>query len=263
MFRRIAFFLFFLFLALTICAPVPSMAANPPDYERAKAQLARLHSGRHSAAEWQACADAFRKAHDRNPKWRLRFAALYRYGVALEGRFRVTRTTSDARRAATAYEQTVRSYPDSALADDALFRSAQLYNEHLREPARARSHLERIASRYPKSDHAAPAASYLAKISKKPEKKAEAGPGKAGAKNVPPKKPEAKKTEARKPEPKKKDAGKQDLKKAPAKSAITGILAPHGMKVVSIEVALLSLSSLLSIVAPERPHHTHKKICGA
>ena len=37
---------------------------------------------------------------------------------------------------------------------------------------------------------------------KKPEKKAEAGPGKAGAKNVPPKKPEAKKTEVRKPEPK-------------------------------------------------------------
>jgi tetratricopeptide (TPR) repeat protein len=147
------------------------MAANPPDYERAKAQLARLHSGRHSAAEWQACSDAFRKAHDRNPKWRLRSAALYRHGVALEGRFRVTRTTSDARRAATAYEQTVRSYPDSALADDALFRSAQLYNEHLREPARARSHLERIASRYPKSDHAKPAAAYLAKMGRKPEKK--------------------------------------------------------------------------------------------
>ena len=217
MFRRLSLILLCFVMACLMCAPAPSMAANPPDYERAKAQLASLHKGRHSAAEWQACADAFRRAHDRNPKWRLRSAALYRYGVALEGRFRVTRTTSDARRAAAAYEQTVRSYPDSALADDALFRSAMLYNENLRDPARARSHLERIRNRYPKSDHVAPAASYLAKMSKKPEKKAEAGPGKAGAKNVPPKKPEAKKAEARKPEPKKKDAGKQDLKKAPAK----------------------------------------------
>ena len=126
MFRRLSLILFCFVMACLMCAPAPSMAANPPDYERAKAQLASLHNGRHSAAEWQACADAFRKAHDRNPKWRLRFAALYRYGVALEGRFRVTRTTSDARRAATAYEQTVRSYPDSTLADDALFRSAML-----------------------------------------------------------------------------------------------------------------------------------------
>ena len=205
MFRRLPLILFCLVVACLMCAPASSMAANPPDYERAKAQLASLHTGRHSAAEWQACADAFRKAHDRNPKWRLRSAALYRYGVALEGRFRVTRTTSDARRAATAYEQTVRSYPDSTLADDALFRSAMLYSEHLREPARARSHLERIRTRYPKSDHVAPAASYLAKMDKKPEKKAE-----------------AKKPEVRKPEPKKAEASKQDLKKAPAKKPEPG-----------------------------------------
>lgn len=217
MFRRLFLILFCFVMAFLVCAPAPSMAANPPDYERAKAQLASLHSGRHSAAEWQACADAFRRAHDRNPKWRLRSAALYRYGVALEGRFRVTRTMSDARRAASAYEQTVRSYPDSALADDALFRSAMLYNEHLREPARARSHLERIRSRYPKSDHAAPAASYLAKMNKKPEKKAEAKPGKAESKTTPPKKPEAKKAEVRKPEPKKAGAAKQDHAKVPAK----------------------------------------------
>ena len=213
MFRRFFLILLCFVMALLVCGPAPSMAANPPDYERAKAQLASLHKGRHSAAEWQACADAFRKAHDRNPKWRLRSAALYRYGVALEGRFRVTRSMSDARRAAAAYEQTVRSYPDSALADDALFRSAALYNEHLRDPARARSHLERIRSRYPKSDHAAPAASYLAKM-KKPEKKAEKKVEKA------PSKAESKGTAPRKAEAKKPEAKKQEKKPAPKKEAV-------------------------------------------
>ena len=49
MFRRVFLILLCFAMALLVCAPVPSMAANPPDYERAKAQLARLHSGRHSA----------------------------------------------------------------------------------------------------------------------------------------------------------------------------------------------------------------------
>jgi len=38
-------------------------------------------------------------------------------------------------------------------------------------------------------------------------------------------------------------------KNAPANSAITGILAPHGMNVVSIAVALLSRSSLMVLEA--------------
>lgn len=208
MFRRFFLILLCFIMAFLMCAPAPSMAANPPDYERAKAQLARLHSGRHSAAEWQACADAFRKAYDRNPKWRLRSAALYRYGVALEGRARVTRSAADARRAAAAYEQTVRSYPDSVLADDALFRAAIIHNEQLRSPARARAHLERIGSRYPKSDHAAPAASYLAKMLKKPGKKAEAKQGGDAAKGTAHKKQETKKKVAGKPAPKKEPAKK-------------------------------------------------------
>ena len=128
------------------------MAANPPDYERAKAQLARLHHGKHSAAEWQACANAFRKAYDKNPKWRLRAAALYRCGVALEGRARVTRAVSDARRAVSTYELTVRSHSSSALADDALFRSALVYNELLREPAKARGCLS-LSSEHPAPLH--------------------------------------------------------------------------------------------------------------
>jgi len=104
MFQRRFFVLLCFFFALLLCVPAQGLSANPPDYERAKAQLERLHHGRHSAAEWQACADAFRRAYERNPKWRLRVAALYRQGVALEGRARVTRASHDARRALSTLE---------------------------------------------------------------------------------------------------------------------------------------------------------------
>ena len=228
MFRRFLLFLTCFLLALFVCAPSASMAANPPDYERAKAQLARLHHGKHSAAEWQACANAFRKAYDKNPKWRLRAAALYRCGVALEGRARVTRAVSDARRAVSTYELTVRAHSSSALADDALFRSALVYNELLREPAKARGCLDRIAKHYPKSDFAKAAAMYRAKMDApkgKAVKNAKAAPGrkaavKPDASKAPPKKEAVRKSAPKKAEPAKSaEASKKAAKPAPKKSA--------------------------------------------
>ena len=261
MFRRIAFFLFFLFLALTICAPVPSMAANPPDYERAKAQLARLHQGKHSVSEWQACADAFLRAYRNNPKWRLRSAALYRNGVALEGRARVSRSAADARKAVAAYEQMVRSYPDCALADDALYRAALVYGDLLRDPAKARVPLDRIARGYAKSDHAAPAASYRAKLDRRV--KAAAKPGKSAPKAVAPApekkaspaakknapatkknapaasaKPVPRKVEAKKPAPK--PASKKPASESPAREVRAP--APKGKPIAQNLAAQLGLA---------------------
>ena len=181
-----------LFLALLVCVPAQALASTPPEYERAKAHLARLHTGKHSAAEWQSCADAFRKAYDKNPKWRLRMAALYRHGVALEGRARVTRSSSDARKAVAVYEQTARSYASSALADDALFRAAVVYNELLRDQKKARLHLEHIARRYSASDHAAAAERYRERMGKSTNP----GPGKMGLKGSPASKKQAVTTKA-------------------------------------------------------------------
>lgn len=217
MFRRVFLLFSCLLMALMFCAPSLSAASNPPDYERAKAQLARLHHGKHSASEWQACANAFRSAYEKNPKWRLRVAALYRCGVALEGRARVTRNTADARRAASTYEQAIRTYPNSALTDDALFRAALVYNELLREPARARGYLERIGRQYAKSDHAKPAADYKARMDARKAGKA----AKPASKEPPQKavaKPEAKKVpykeKARAPEHKKAIPPKAEKKPA-------------------------------------------------
>ena len=252
MFRRFFPVLLCFVVALLFCAPVTSMASNPPDYERAKAQLARLHHGKHSTAEWQACANAFRKAYDKNPKWRLRVAALYRSGVALEGRARVTRTAADARRAVATYEQTVRAYPNSAIADDALFRAALVYDELLRSPAKARVNLDRIRRQYPKSDHARAASAYLKKISvakeamaapkkgaaQKPDAR-KASPKKEAAKKLEPKTTAPKKTVPAKPAPKKAESGKaapkKDVKQARAP-------APKGKPIAQNLAAQLGLA---------------------
>ena len=153
-----------LVLCLLFCVPAQTLAANPPDYERAKAQLERLKEGKPGANSWQACADAFRKVYDNNPKWYLRVAALFRCGVALEEKARVTKSAVDARNAASVYEQAAKKYPTSALADDALFRAAVVYNELLKDKKKALVHLEHIARRYARADHAKIAAEYRAKI---------------------------------------------------------------------------------------------------
>ena len=142
------------------------MAAYPASYEKAKAQLQQLEKSGGSAQQWQACSDAFRKSYKFNPHWRLRAAALYRCGLALEGKAKVTGADADAKRAVSVYEELVRDHPKQALADDALFRSAVVYNEFLGDSDKAGRVLDRIIKDYKSSDHAKPAAEYKKDLKK-------------------------------------------------------------------------------------------------
>lgn len=164
--KRRLFFLVCLACCLFFCLSAGALAANPPDYERAKDQLARLQKGSPGANSWQACADEFLKVYDNNPQWNLRVAALFRCGVALEEKARVTKSAVDARKAASVYEQSAKKFPASALADDALFRAAVVYNELLNDQKKARVHLEHIARRYFRADHAKIAAEYREEMDK-------------------------------------------------------------------------------------------------
>lgn len=172
-----------LVFCLFFCMSATASAANPPDYERAKAQLARLKESNPGANSWQACADAFREVYDNNPKWNLRVAALFRCGVALEEKAKVTGSSVDAKKAASVYEQSARKFPYSALADDALFRAAVVYNELLKDQKKARVHLEHIARRYSRADHAKIAAEYREQMDgKKASVSSSSSGGKAPAK---------------------------------------------------------------------------------
>ncbi len=165
------FLLFFFLLFVVAQGASPVLAAYPASYERAKEQLERLEKSGGDARAWQNCANAFRNSYQANPNWRLRTAALYRCGVALEGRAGVTKSAADAKSAASVYEELARKYPNQALADDALFRAAVIHNEKLKDSARAEDLLDRILKEYKTSDHAKAAAEY-----KKSLKKGGSGP---------------------------------------------------------------------------------------
>lgn len=157
---------FCLLFALVLGGVSSGLAAYPASYEKAKAQLERLEKSGGKPQAWQSCADAFRNSYRFNPNWRLRSAALYRCGAALEGKAKVTKATADARNAASTYEELARNHPDQALADDALYRAAILYNERLNEPDKAAAALERILTHYKASDHAKAAAEYKKSLKK-------------------------------------------------------------------------------------------------
>ena len=234
-----------LVLAFVFCVSAQGLASNPADYERAKAQLAKLHKGKASAQAWLSCAESFRKAYNNNPRWRLRVAALYRCGVALEGRARVTRSADHARRAVAVYEQAARTHAKTALADDALFRAAVVQNELLRDKRKARLNLQKIARSYPNSDFAAPAKRYLATMDGAPSKTIKVPSKKQSAKTPEPaaKKAAPAPAKAVAPKPAAKPASKAGPQAEPKKAVSERKApAPKGKPIAQNLAAQLGLS---------------------
>lgn len=163
-------------LACVICMPAPHISAlaagEPAGYAQAKVDLDRLRDDakrakyRHS---WLKLADNFQEIYDDNPSWNNRPAALFRSAEALEEMARRSFTRKDAQDAASRFESLAKKHPSSVLADDALYRAAVIRNELMRDPGEARALLTTVRKKYAKSDHAQPAAAYLAKLDGKPE----------------------------------------------------------------------------------------------
>ena len=169
--------LLIVFLLCFFCAfPLAQNAFSgdfPKDYVEAKARLAKMENSGAHPAEWSALAEDFRKIYSANQSWGLRHAALYRSALAHEKRASVTRSPNDAKNALNTYEEVIKKHPKSALADDALYRSAVICAEILKDKNSASTHLLRIIQKYPKSDHASPAMAYADKLNgeaRQPEK---------------------------------------------------------------------------------------------
>lgn len=160
-------------LAMLSSMPTRASAAGEPEgYGKAKVDLERLRDDpkrakyRHS---WLKLADDFQELYDDNPSWNNRPAALFRSAVALEEMARRSYNRKDAQNAAALFEQLAKKHSSSVLADDALYRAAVIRNELMRDPGEARDILVTICKKYSKSDHAGPAAAYIAKLDGKPE----------------------------------------------------------------------------------------------
>lgn len=116
---------------------------------------------------WINVADNFYKLYADNPKWLNRPAALFRSAVAYDELSKRSYAKKDREQAATLYKQLVEEFPDSVLADDALYNLAVLYNERMNDPAHAQEHLNSIKKYYTDSDHHSKAKEYALIIEEK------------------------------------------------------------------------------------------------
>ncbi len=109
---------------------------------------------------WLRLADRFFELYDNNKKWPNRPAALFRAAEAYDGLAKKSYAKIDRDKAIKLYTQVIKDFPSSVLADDALYNLAVLYNEQLRDTAKASSYLTIVTKKYKKADHYAKAKEY-------------------------------------------------------------------------------------------------------
>lgn len=132
-----------------------SLPPTEKRYVTAKAGIASLKqdSKKNMQREpWEKLAREFRAIYDADPAWPNRAAALFRSAESLEELARRSCARADVRKAISSYEAVALRHAQSRLADDALFRAAQLRAALLRDDAGALALLARIKKQYPKGD---------------------------------------------------------------------------------------------------------------
>lgn len=149
---------------LVICCYDSGHTSLPPTEKRymaAKASVSSLrqNAGRNMQREpWEKLASEFRSIYDADPDWPNRPAALFRAAESLEELTKRSCSRSDARKAISCYEAVALRHAQSRLADDALFRAAQMRAAWLKDESGALALLARIKKQYPKGDMLAEAA---------------------------------------------------------------------------------------------------------
>ena len=108
---------------------------------------------------------------------------MFRSAEALDHLARCASNAKDARRSVDRYLQLVRLYPKSSLADDSLYRAARLRGQILRDKAGAQELLQQILKKYPSSNTAKDASSYLATLSPKEKRQSPPAASKASKQN--------------------------------------------------------------------------------
>ena len=158
-----------------LCGP-PAEAADPPRYEKAGQDMARLEKSkkRLQREPWEKLSAAFLSVYQSEKKWKNRPSALYRSALALDRLARCASNKKDARRAVDRYLQLVRQHPRSSLADDSLYRAARLKGDVIRDKAGARALLKRQIKAYPSARSTRDASTYLATLA--PDTKKAAAP---------------------------------------------------------------------------------------
>lgn len=132
-----------------------SLPPTEKRYVAAKAGVASLRQDSKKGMlrePWEKLAAEFRTIYDADPAWPNRPAALFRAAESLEELAKRSCARSDARKAISSYETLALRHAQSRLADDALFRAAQMRAAYLKDDKGALALVSRIKKQYPKGD---------------------------------------------------------------------------------------------------------------
>ena len=179
-------------LCFAFVSAAPAAAGpNPAKYDKAIRDMGQLQKSkkRLQREPWEKLAETFLTVYRVEKKWKERSAALFRSAEALDHLARCASNAKDARRSVDRYLQLVRLYPKSSLADDSLYRAAQLRGQILRDKAGAQELLQQILKKYPSSNTAKDASSYLATLSPKEKRQSPSAASKASKQKQPRGKP--------------------------------------------------------------------------
>ncbi len=138
---------------------IPSITNNTSNtasrYNTAKTIFAKYRQapvGIVKRAQWTSLANEFYDIYAKDTTWPNRPAALFRHAAVMEALGRRSTSKNDLRAALTSYENMVKEFPQSVLADDALLQMAHILAGPLQDAPRAQSVLQRLMHSYPKGD---------------------------------------------------------------------------------------------------------------
>lgn len=124
-------------------------------YVAAKASISSLRQDERKNNQrepWEKLAAEFQSIYNTDPAWPNRPAALFRAAESLEELTRRSCSRSDARKAINCYESLALRHASSRLADDALFRAANMRATWLKDEKGALALLARLKKQYPDGD---------------------------------------------------------------------------------------------------------------
>jgi N-acetylmuramoyl-L-alanine amidase len=144
-----------------------SSAEAEDAYQKAKDCYQDVKTDIHKINEpkkWHACISQFKEIAEKYPASGKADSALYSAARLCRELYERTRNIDEIDEAIHLYNQIVRDYPESRLADDALFQIGSLRHDPLKDDERARRAYKTLIERYPKGDMAPQAKTALASL---------------------------------------------------------------------------------------------------
>ncbi len=144
--------------AIALLLPVAGFAqsTSTTDYEQGKTCYQKLLKQGKKAPDqnWRKCISFFEEVYENDPKGNRASSALFSTARLKQERYSLTRSHGELEGAIKDFNQLIRQFPNSSLADDALYRIGCMRQDALGQEDRAYKAFTYILEKYPDGDMA-------------------------------------------------------------------------------------------------------------